>query len=127
LFHSKKKINKSGGEKMLSGRKGQSSLEYALVISVVIAALVMLNEYIKKAMQGRLKESTDQIGDQFHPHSFTTGWKVESQNEATTEEDRDILTGTVKSDITIAEKFKRTEKSDWHDNTAGAAAPAQHF
>ncbi len=44
-------------------RKGQSTLEYAILIIIIIAALVSLQTYIKRGIQGRLKSSADDIGD----------------------------------------------------------------
>ena len=46
-------------------RKGQSTLEYAILIIVIIAALVSLQTYIKRGVQGRLKSATDDISDGF--------------------------------------------------------------
>jgi hypothetical protein len=53
--------------KYLNKRKGQSTLEYAVLIVIIIAALLAMNQYIKRGLQGRLKSSTDDIGDQFSP------------------------------------------------------------
>lgn len=48
-------------------RKGQSTLEYAVLIVVIIAALVAMQVYLKRGIQGRMRESADQIGEQFSP------------------------------------------------------------
>ncbi len=48
-------------------RKGQSTLEYAVLIIIIIAALFSIQLYIKRGIQGRLKSATDDIGDQFSP------------------------------------------------------------
>ena len=48
-------------------KKGQSTLEYAILIIIVIGALVSIQMYIKRGVQGRLKQATDDIGDQFSP------------------------------------------------------------
>jgi len=50
---------------MLRRDRGQSTLEYAVIIAVVAAALVAINIYMKRGIQGKLRESTDQIGEQF--------------------------------------------------------------
>lgn len=47
--------------------KGQSALEYAILLAVVVAVLVIMNVYIKRGVQGRFKESSDDIGEQFDP------------------------------------------------------------
>ncbi len=48
-------------------KRGQSTLEYAVLIVVIIAALIAMQVYIKRGVQGRLRESSDQIGEQFSP------------------------------------------------------------
>ncbi len=45
--------------------KGQSILEYAMIIAVVVGALLAIQIYMKRGLQGRLRESSDQIGEQF--------------------------------------------------------------
>ena len=48
-------------------RKGQSTLEYAILIIIIIGALLSIQLYIRRGVQGRLKSATDDIGDQFSP------------------------------------------------------------
>jgi hypothetical protein len=48
-------------------KKGQSTLEYAVLIIIIIGALLSIQVYIKRGVQGRLKSATDDIGDQFSP------------------------------------------------------------
>jgi hypothetical protein len=42
-------------------------LEYAILIIIIIGALLSIQIYIKRGVQGRLKSATDDIGDQFSP------------------------------------------------------------
>ena len=46
-------------------KKSQSILEYAVILSVIIAVIIAMQVYVKRAVQGRMKESADQVGDQF--------------------------------------------------------------
>ncbi|MBI5415883.1 MAG: hypothetical protein HZA29_03610 [Candidatus Omnitrophica bacterium] len=46
-------------------KKGQSTLEYAVLIIIIIGALLSIQVYIKRGIQGRLKGAADDIGDQF--------------------------------------------------------------
>jgi len=56
-----------------TGRKtGQSSLEYAILIIIVLGALLTVQNYAKRGMQGRWKESADQLGDQYDPRTAVT-------------------------------------------------------
>ena len=51
--------------KFLRKIKGQSTLEYAVLIIIIIGALLSIQVYIKRGVQGRLKQATDDVGDQF--------------------------------------------------------------
>lgn len=51
--------------KYLRKKKAQSTLEYAILIIIVIGALLSIQVYIKRGVQGRLKSATDDIGDQY--------------------------------------------------------------
>lgn len=57
---------------MFMSRKGQSTLEYAIIIVVIVAALLAMQVYIKRGVQGKLRTSTDDIGEQYSPQ-ITTG------------------------------------------------------
>ena len=46
-------------------KKGQSTLEYAILIIIIIGALLSIQVYIKRGVQGRLKGAADDIGDQY--------------------------------------------------------------
>ena len=46
-------------------RNGQSTLEYAILIAVVVAAAIGMQIYVKRGLQGRLRQSAEQVGDQF--------------------------------------------------------------
>ena len=46
-------------------KKGQNTLEYAVLIAVIVAALIAMQRYINRGMQGKLKASADDIGKQF--------------------------------------------------------------
>ena len=53
--------------RFLKNKKAQSTLEYAVLIIIVIGALLTIQIYIKRGIQGRLKQATDDIGSQFSP------------------------------------------------------------
>lgn len=40
-------------------RKGQSTAEYAIVIGLVIAAAVAMQVYVKRSLQGKIKDAAD--------------------------------------------------------------------
>ena len=49
----------------LKKRKAQSTLEYAVVVACLTAALITMQIYIKRGMQGRFKDAADEIGEQY--------------------------------------------------------------
>jgi len=78
----------------LLGKKGQSTLEYAVLIVVIIAALIAVQVYLKRGIQGRMRQSSDQIGEQFSPgyttsnritNTFSNSTEVQSNMDTTTE------------------------------------------
>lgn len=42
-------------------------MEYTLVITCVVGALLGMQIYVKRALQGRLRAAGDQIGEQYEP------------------------------------------------------------
>lgn len=56
----------SGGAQT-ADRRGQSMLEYAVILSCVIAALVGMQIYVKRGISGGLRNSADMIGKQYEP------------------------------------------------------------
>lgn len=44
-------------------KKAQSTLEYFILLGIIIAGLVAMQVYLKRGMQGRLKGYTEQLND----------------------------------------------------------------
>lgn len=55
----------------MNRRKAQSILEYAVILSVVVAGIVAMNTYMKRAAEGKLRESADRIGSQYSAGNTT--------------------------------------------------------
>lgn len=109
---------------MKLGRRAQSTLEYALLIAVVVGALVAMQVYMKQGVQGKLKESGDQIGKQFDPASYEYSWQDASSGTTITTEERvggAGATGDTTSDTTASETVTRSEHETWGSN------PTPHF
>ena len=47
--------------------KGQSVLEYTVLITILAGALLASSNYFKRAIQGRWKETVDGLGEQYDP------------------------------------------------------------
>jgi len=61
-------------------KKGQSTLEYALITAVIIAGLLLMQHYMKRGYAGRLKSSTDDIGEQYDPANYSANFKVTNKS-----------------------------------------------
>jgi len=53
-------------------KKGQTTLEYTVVIIVVVGALLAMGSYIKRGLQGRWKSAVGDLGDQYDPRAANT-------------------------------------------------------
>ena len=74
-------------------RKGQSTLEYALIIAVVVGGLLLMQHYVKRGYAGRLKSASDEMGEQYDPTAYTGNFAV-SQTSQTHQEVKDKATTT---------------------------------
>lgn len=100
-------------------KKAQSTLEYAILIAVIVAGLVTMQVFMKRSYQGRLRSSTDQIGEQFSPEDSTYEYttKYTSNTEELTNT-ADALKGS-KSKLLTPEEQKRwgwEETPELNDN-----------
>ena len=58
---------------LLNNRKrfsAQLAVEYAMVIAILVGALLAMQIYLKRSIQGNLRGSADEIGGQFSPHTM---------------------------------------------------------
>ena len=53
-------------------KKAQVTIEYAMVAVCIVAALLIMQHYIRRATQGRLREAADTIGGQYDPRHITS-------------------------------------------------------
>lgn len=109
-------------------RRGQSTLEYALIIAVVLGALLAMNNYMRRGVQGRLRSSADSIGDQFSAGNTTYktvtkqitdtkttdtfGWSVDASGTATP------VKGVSNYKVDVGGAGQRRVKADDSDNSA---------
>jgi len=52
--------------------KAQSTLEIAVLFSIVLAALLMMQGIVKRGFQGNLREASDRMGDQYSASGTTS-------------------------------------------------------
>ena len=70
-------------------QSGQSTVEYAVTIAVIIGALLAMQIYVKRGAMGKLRDVADQIGEQFTPLNTTYNFNHSSgggRTEVTTED-----------------------------------------
>ncbi|MDD5155805.1 MAG: hypothetical protein PHF11_04890 [Candidatus Omnitrophica bacterium] len=53
-------------------RRSQSLLEYAVFFSVILAALLVMQFYVKRKYQGNIKDAVDELGRQYSPGHTTS-------------------------------------------------------
>jgi len=63
-------------------RKGQSTLEYALIIAVVVGGLLLMQHYVKRGYAGRLKSASDEMGEQYDPTTYTGNFTTTQHSKA---------------------------------------------
>jgi DNA polymerase/3'-5' exonuclease PolX len=76
-------------------QKGQSTLEYAILIIIIIGALLSIQVYIKRGVQGRLKSATDDIGTQFSPGNTNVTKTITTSSKS----NETFVTGETKSTL----------------------------
>lgn len=84
--------------------RGQSTLEYAIIIMVVVGALLAMQIYMKRGLEGKLKDSSDNIGAQYSAgnvtssHTTTTATssdeKTSAKGSSSTVDSSSTLTGS---------------------------------
>lgn len=67
--------------------KGQTTLEVVILIGFVVAAIIAMGIYMKRGIQGRLRDSTDQVGQQYSAGNttgtYTTGIDLQQTENMT--------------------------------------------
>jgi len=112
------KIFKGRAEGMLlRQRKGQSTLEYALLIAAVVAGLLVMQMYVKRGMSGRVKSASDELGEQYDPTAFSANYTTVSHSKR----NETLSSGKTTSKLTDEEYTRRngTESvSSWSANAS---------
>lgn len=68
---------------MLLNKRAQSTLEYAVIIAVVVAALIAMQAYVKRGLQGKYRQASDDIGEQYSPGRTTSNQTINSHVDST--------------------------------------------
>ncbi len=52
--------------------RSQTTVEYVILIGILVAALVVISAYISRGFQGQLRTQADQVGEQYSPTHMKT-------------------------------------------------------
>lgn len=74
-------------------KKSQSILEYAVIIACIAAALVSMQIYIKRGIQGRLRQAADDIGEQYAPVNVDSNITITLDSTSTINSELVLLEG----------------------------------
>ena len=89
--------------RLLIKNRGQSTLEYAILVVVVIVALIGIQAYLKRGISGRMRDSADQIGDQFSPEY--TQYNFVTDSYAVINEEQDAYQTTTRYDTQWTQRY----------------------
>ena len=101
-------------------RKAQNTLEYAVLIFFVVMGLIAMQTWLKRSYQGKLKESSESLGEPFGAGSTEYNYTV-TRNSQTTET---VRNGVTRSELTAPEVTTKTgtesvgaiDDEVWHNN-----------
>lgn len=100
--------------------KGQSTLEYAVLIIIIIGALLTIQAYVKRGIQGRLRSASDDIGDQFDPgntnlvsRTITTSTTNETFQAGVTSS---TITGADSTNVVMDQFILNNQRTFWGGN-----------
>jgi len=103
--------------KFLRKIRAQSTLEYAVLIIIVIGALLSIQVYIKRGIQGRLRSATDDIGEQYSVGNMNvrTITTVKSSTNETfiSGESKSLLRGDEETNVISNQEIYNTEQEFW--------------
>lgn len=95
----------------MRNKRAQTSLEYAVIIACIVAALLAMQVYVKRGIAGRLRSAADEIGQQYDPTNTVSDMTLELNSDVTTEvetieEDGELQTSTtVTTNSEVEERY----------------------
>jgi Flp pilus assembly pilin Flp len=83
----------------MRNRKGQSILEYTVILVIILGVVIAMKDYVKRGVQGRWKAASDDFGDQYDPQwvnsNVVYGTVVNSQSIVSVVNGSDNSTGVL--------------------------------
>ncbi len=65
-------------------RRGQTAIEFAALIVILIAAVVTMQVYVKRGIMGRARQTADSLGEQFDPKAYKAGFEEREFSDTVT-------------------------------------------
>lgn len=92
---------------------GQSTIEYALTIICVVAALLAIHIYMKRAVEGRFRENVDAIGPQYDPGNTESSITLSTDSDVTTLTELEEEGDKIKTTTTSTTNSSTETRSGW--------------
>ena len=93
-------------------------IEFATLIAVIVAAVIAMQIYMKRGVQGRLRSAVDSISDPYDAKNTNSDTTLmtnsQSKSETTLDRDRLIPVGNtnVKADVLVSKTTIEQEKTE---------------
>lgn len=91
-------------KKLLKNKKAQQTAEYALLISLVVAAVIAMQTYAQRAISGRIRDAasvymvngTSELGNtqQYTPYYASSEYELERDSEEIIQQDTTTISKT---------------------------------
>ena len=66
----------------MHNRKGQTILEYTVILIILLGVVITMKDYVKRGIQGRWKSATDDLGDQYDPQFVNSNINYATQGNS---------------------------------------------
>ena len=97
----------------LRNHRGQNTAEYVIVFALVIGAVIAMQTYVKRGLQGRMKDATDKVATETSSLGTTTQYEPYYSEQAMTTEQKST------QDVTTAEGQAKAEKTTQESTRQG--------
>lgn len=94
----------------IKNARAQTSLEYAVIIACIVAALLAMQVYVKRGIAGKLRSAADDIGQQYDPGNTTGDMTIELTSNVTTEVETIEENGTLQTSTTVTTNSEVEER-----------------
>ena len=97
----------------LKNHRGQNTAEYAIVIALIIGAVIAMQVYVKRGLQGRMKDATDYVASETTELGATKQYEPYYSDQSMTAAQKST------SEIEAQEGASKTTKGDQESTRTG--------